>query len=104
MFPGVFQTGSVNTPSVVAVSSGAVTVLNANLNRRGWQIVNVDAAVVDVRLGGTASSTVYHIPLKACGSAGDGTGGVVGQTSGTVFTGLISVYCGGSGHVVVLEH
>lgn len=100
----VRQTIDSNVPSVVAVNAGEVQALAVNPQRIGWNIVNVDATVVNVALGSTASATVYHFPLKACSTAGDGTGGSVGQTSGVVFTGAITAYSASSGHIVVLEH
>ena len=86
-YESVDQTGVINTPSVQTGASA----LAKNLERKGWMIQNQGTNVLRVCLGGTASSTVYHVVLKGCTSAADGTGGSISQTNGIVYTGAITV-------------
>lgn len=95
----VQTSGGVNTPSVAT----STTALTANEERLGWSIQNQDTSVLKVCLGGTASSTVYHVILKACSSAADGTGGILNMTSGVVFTGKVTVYSSGTPSYTVLD-
>ena len=93
-------TESKNTPAIVTVAG---TVIASNPNRIGWQIQNVGSGTVFIRLGGTASSTVFHTVLKAGSGDSDGTGGSMSQLSGVVFTGDISM-AGTTPKILVLEH
>jgi len=89
-----------NTPSII---TSAGTVLTANTSRRGWSIQNCGQNPLFVRLGASASTTVFHVVLAACASANDnGTGGIVTQTSGVVYAGDISI-AGTSPRCVVME-
>lgn len=83
----VQQTGNSNTP---AIASDA-TALAANTARVAWSIQNLGTNALFVNLGGTASTTVFHVVLKAAAGADDGSGGVVSQESGVVFTGKITI-------------
>jgi len=87
-----------NTP---AIETGA-TALSANQGRAGWSIQNVGTNPLFVNLGGTASNTVYHYVLKGGTGDSDGLGAMVSQTTGTVFTGAITV-AGTSPKYVVME-
>ena len=87
MYEGIFQTVQINTPAILTDATG----IAANTERKGWSIQNQDTDVLYVRLGGTASDTVFHFVLKGCAAAKDGTGGSISQTSGTIYTGVISV-------------
>lgn len=87
-----------NTPSILTDATG----IPSNPNRGGWSIQNVGMNPIFVRLGGTASSTVYHYVLKGGSADNDGNGAMVAQTSGTVFTGAISV-AGTTPKYVVME-
>jgi hypothetical protein len=87
-----------NTPAIIS----SATALAANQNRHGWQIQNVGTNPLFVLLGSGASTTVFHAVLKAGTGASDGTGGSISQTSGVIYTGLISV-AGTSPSYVVLE-
>lgn len=71
--------------------------------RRGWSIQNVGTKPIFVLMGGTASSTVFHIVLKAGTGASDGLGGSIEEKSGAVFQGSISV-AGTTPKVVVTEY
>lgn len=76
-----------NTPSIAS----AATALAINLDRAGWTIQNLGTNTLFVLLGSGASSTVFHVVLKAGAVNDDGTGGSVSQTSGTVYTGIITI-------------
>ncbi len=82
------QTTNSNTPSVL---TSAGTALAANTARIGWSIQNLGTHALFVRLGPSGSTTVFHAVLLASGSQDDGTGGLVSQTSGDVYTGIITV-------------
>ena len=86
-YESVDQTAVINTPSVQTSS----TALALNLARKGWMIQNQGTNALRVCLGGTASGTVYHVVLKGCTGAADGTGGSISQMSGIVYTGAITV-------------
>jgi len=88
----------VNTPSILTDATG----IPANSVRAGWSIQNVGMNPLFVRLGGTASSTVYHYVLKGGSADSDGLGAMVAQTSGAVYTGAISV-AGTTPKYVVME-
>ena len=82
------NTININTPAIVTTNGLAIP---ANSGRIGWTIVNCSTAVLYVRMGGTASSSVFHIPLKAGSGTDDGTGGSVGQETGVIYQGDIFV-------------
>lgn len=96
----VGQTTRINTPAIV---TSAGTALASNPERLGWQIQNTGNNPLFVLLGSGASSTVFHTVLKGSSVAEDGTGASISQTTGTVYTGIITV-AGTSPRFVVLEH
>lgn len=87
-----------NTPS----KQTGTTALASNPARAGWMIQNLSTNALFVRLGAGASTSVFHIVLKAGAGADDGSGGTVSQTSGTVYTGVITID-GTSPSYVVME-
>lgn len=91
-------TTAVNTPSIAS----AATALASNPNRLGWQIQNLGTNPLFVNLGGTASTTVFHMVLKGGTANDDGLGGSFGDMTGTVFTGTITI-AGTSPRYTVLE-
>lgn len=93
------QTTNSNTPSIAS----SATALASNTARTGWNIQNLGQNVLYVLLGTGASTTVFHVALKAGTSNDDGTGGSVGQEQGVIFTGPITV-AGTSPRYTVLEH
>lgn len=90
--------GVANTPSILS----SATALAANPNRGAWQIQNLGTNALYVLLGLGASTTVFHIVLKAGSVNDDATGGVVAMESGVIYTGVITV-AGTSPRYVVLE-
>lgn len=95
----IYQTQNSNTPSII---TSAGTALAANKARIGWSIQNLGTNPLFVRLGDTASTTVFHFVLKAGTGQDDGNGGLLTNMDGTVFTGLISI-AGTSPRCVVTE-
>jgi hypothetical protein len=94
----IAQVREVNTPAILTDATG----LAANFKRGGWSIQNVGTNPLFIRLGGTASNTVFHFVLKGGTGDSDGLGAMVSQTSGSVYTGAISV-AGTSPKYVVME-
>jgi hypothetical protein len=96
----------VSQRSVVA-STGTVktstTALAANSARGGWQVQNLDTGVLYVLLGAGASTSNYHMVLKAGSSAADGTGGSYAECIGVIYTGLVSVASAGTPSYAVFE-
>lgn len=93
-----YPTTSYNTP---AIKTDA-TALASNTHRIGWMIQNVGTNPLFVRLGDTASDTVFHFVLKGGTGDKDGLGGSYEQMKGAIFTGIITV-AGTSPKYVVLE-
>ena len=87
-----------NTPSIAS----AATAIAANTARAGWMIQNLGTNALFVLLGSGASTTVFHIVLKAGTGNDAGSGGSVSQTSGTVYTGIITI-AGTSPRYTVME-
>lgn len=84
----VQQTGATsNTPSIASDT----TALAANTSRIGWSIQNLGTNPLFVRLGASASSTVFHVVLKAGAGNDDGSGGFISQMEGVVYTGVITI-------------
>lgn len=98
----VTPTQASNTPSIITDTTG----LASNPRRIAWNIQNLGTNPLFVLLvppsGGTASTTLFHVVLKAGTGTDDGTGGTVGQESGVIFTGPISV-AGTSPRYTILE-
>lgn len=92
------STNATNTPSIAS----STTALAANANRTQWVIQNLGQNPLFVRLGASASTTVFHVVLKAGSANDDGTGGVISQDTGAVYCGLISI-AGTSPRYTVLE-
>ena len=95
---GIVTTQNSNTP---AIASDA-TALAANPARIAWSIQNLGTNALFVHLGASASSTVFHIVLKAGTGNDDGTGGSVAQESGAIYNGIITI-AGTSPRYTVLE-
>lgn len=93
------QSTSANIPTIQVTTSA----LPANQYRIAWNIQNLDTNVLYVLLGTGASATVFHVVLKAGTGAKDGTGGTIGQESGVIFTGPITVFSAGTPSYTVLE-
>lgn len=88
-----------NTPSII---TSAGVALADNPARAGWSIQNLDTDPLFVLLGTGASTTVFHYVLKGGTGADDGLGALIAQTTGTVYTGPITV-AGTTPRFVVME-
>lgn len=93
-----YQTTAANTPSIAS----AATALASNTKRIAWNIQNLGQNALFVLLGSGASSSVFHFVLKAGSANDDGTGGAVGQETGVIYTGIITI-AGTSPRYTVLE-
>lgn len=82
-----YQTTNSNTPSILTDTTG----LASNTARIGWMIQNLGQNALFVRLGSGASTSVFHVVLRAATANDDGTGGSYSQMEGVVYTGTISV-------------
>jgi hypothetical protein len=80
-------TQNVNTPSI----QSSATALAANPARIGWTIQNLGTNKLFVLMGSGASTTVFHVVLKAGSGNDDGTGGSVGQETGVIYNGIITI-------------
>ena len=92
-----------NTPSIVTSAGTVIASRITSGGRRGWAIQNVGQNPVFIRMGDTASSTVFHKVLKAGTADSDGLGGSYEELNGAVFQGLISI-AGTTPKIVVLEY
>lgn len=87
------------TANVPAIGTTEVSVLTANANRKLWSIQNVGTNPLFVRLGASASSSVFHFILKGGTGDSDGLGAVL---TDDMWTGVVSV-AGTSPKYVVAE-
>jgi hypothetical protein len=84
----IVQMQSVNTPTLAT----STTIMAANNARVALMIQNQDTNALKVCLGGTATSSVYHVVLKACTGAADGSGGIFSMVGPVTFTGAITCF------------
>lgn len=96
-----FSTQAINTPAILTPTTGD-TVIAANPARVMWMIQNLGQNALFVRLGAGASTSVFHVVLKAGTANDDGTGGSTAMEMGTIFNGPISV-AGTSPRCVITE-
>lgn len=94
----IYPTINSNVPAIIS----DVTALVSNPKRIAWMIQNCGTNALFVNLGGTASSTVFHVVLKAGSGNDDGSGGSFAQEAGVIFTGKITI-AGTSPRYVVTE-
>ncbi len=93
------QTKNVNTPSI----SSASTALASNTARTAWMIQNLGTNPLYILKGTGASTTVFHVVLKAGSVNDDGTGGSFAEEAGTIYSDIVTV-AGTSPRYVVTEH
>lgn len=79
--------GTSNTPAIASET----TALAANPVRGAFMIQNLGTNVLFVRFGSGASSSLFHVALKAATGNDDGTGGTFAMEGATMWTGVISV-------------
>jgi len=95
---GLVRKSEANTPEIAS----ATTAIASNSARSSWFIQNLGTNTLYVRRGADASTAVFHHALKAGSVNDDGTGGSVGDTTGVIFTGEISI-AGVSPRYVITE-
>ena len=83
----VYQTQNSNVPSI----STQATALASNPARLAWSIQNLGTNALFVKLGDSASTSSFHVVLKAGTGADDGLGGSLAQEAGAVYTGIVTV-------------
>ena len=91
-----------STPTQIAQDTTADIVIASNADRRGFSVQNTGTTVIKLAFGSTdPTQTAYHVALKACAEADDGTGGYYAddQWSGDVR----AISSGASGTLVALE-
>lgn len=82
----VYQTSASNTPSIASDA----TALAANSARKYFIITNLGTNALFVRLGASASTTVFHVCLAGGNANDDGLG--ASYESGTVcYTGVVTI-------------
>ena len=95
-----FSTQATTVPTVQT----STTALAANPARIAFMIQNQDNAnPLKVCFGAGASTSQYHVVLKAATGAADGTGGSIAQEAGTVYNGVITVFSAGTPSYTVWE-
>lgn len=90
--------GVANTPIIASDP----TALAANTARGAWSVQNLGTNPLFVLRGSGASTSVFHMVLKAGSGTDDGSGGVLSEAEGVVYTGIITV-AGTSPRYVVYE-
>lgn len=83
----IAHSSTTNTPAIVSDA----TAIAANNARMGWMIQNLGQNALFVRMAAGASTSVFHIVLKAGSANDDGLGGVFAQTEGSVYKGIITI-------------
>ncbi|MBD2596460.1 hypothetical protein H6G74_19295 [Nostoc spongiaeforme FACHB-130] len=63
----VEPTSSISTPSSVTASTGSITILASNSNRKGGTIWNNSTARLYIEFGATASTSAFTAKLEADG-------------------------------------
>lgn len=89
--------GSAQATNIVAAAG---TVLAANAQRLWWGIQNLSTGALFVKFGANASTTDFHIVLKAGTAQDDGLGGVFFDDT---WDGIVSVASAGSVRCSVIE-
>lgn len=85
---------SVSSHNVATVDGTATTVLSANERRRAYLLQNVGDKIIYLSFGSTPTTTSYHVALKACSTAHDGSGGYIIDD---VFPGAVNAIASASG-------
>lgn len=84
-----------------AVGTSSVSVLSSNTARRECIVQNTGTTIIYLGLGQTPTTSNYHVALKSCSLANDGSGGIF---LSDLWTGAINaIGSAASGTVVVTE-
>lgn len=93
------QEGTLGANSAIKIADG--TVLAANPRRLWFAVINCDDAACLVKFGAGASTSDFHVPLKACTAADDGSGGAYFDST---WKGVVSIKAAtGSPRASVIE-
>ena len=65
-----------SAPAQTSISDTAALVLVSNPKRKGFMVQNTGTTIIKLSFGATLSQTAYHVALKGCSVADDGTGAV----------------------------
>ena len=84
---GVVTSQNANTPAIISTA----TALAANRARIAWSIQNLGTNALFVLMGSGATTSIFHVVLKAGTGNDDGTGGAVSQESGAIYNGIITI-------------
>lgn len=90
-----------NTPAILTPTTGD-TVIASNPARIAFSVQNLGTNPLFLRLGSSATTSVFHTVLKASTGTDDGTGGVYSMEAGAIYTGAVSV-AGTSPRLVITE-
>lgn len=81
------QRSKTNTPAIASDT----TALAANADRGGFLIQNLGTNALFVKFGSGATTSVFHVVLKAGTANDDGTGGSYEQRDGLIYTGIVTI-------------
>jgi hypothetical protein len=98
----VQQTQYLNSATSAGGLQTSTTILAADSGRTFFTIQNQDTNPLYIAFGVTASSSVYHLVLKAGTGAHDGSGGVVSMESGMILGMAITCYSTGTPSYTVI--
>ena len=99
----VSPTGKLTSQTSAGGLKTSTTILSANEARTSFMIQNQDTNPLFIAFGVTASSSVYHLILKACSSAADGSGGVCSMEAGAILSMVITCYSSGTPSYTAIE-
>jgi len=99
----VSPTGKLTSQTSAGGLQTSTTVLAANEARTSFMIQNQSTSPLFIAFGVTASSSVYHLVLKGCTGAADGSGGVVAMEQGVIYSMAITCYASGTPSYTVTE-
>lgn len=95
-----FPRETVLTPAQTSVSNVAGLLIATNRSRRGFIIQNTGTTTIYLSLGAVNPTTsAYHVALKACTGANDGSGGIYVDDS---WIGAVQAISSAPGGTVVL--
>lgn len=93
---------TVSTPAQTTIGTTAAQLIAATTNeaRRSLVIQNTGTTTIKLAFGATSpTQSVYHVALKACGIADDGSGGIYADDA---WRGAVQVISSGAGGTVVV--
>lgn len=91
---------SASVPAQTGIGTNAARVLAANPRRKRLVIQNTGTTVIKLSFGSTdPTATVYHVALRVCTGADDGSGGSISVDG---YTGEVRALSSGSGGTFVI--